>query len=165
MGLGSIYGKHERVFLISTTHGAENHGLAAAIASIKEMQKKNVVGHLYKIGRSLKTRLNAIHKKYGLEKTLNVFGEVPCRLAMSVTPSENYSAAQVKTYLLQELISQGVLFNGYFAPSYSHGEREIRATERAWHYACAKLAVALKEKDLERKLVGEPVKPVFRRFN
>jgi glutamate-1-semialdehyde 2,1-aminomutase len=165
MGLGSIYGPHERVFLISTTHGAENHSLAAAVASINEMRKNDVVGHLYRVGKSLKSRLNRIHGQYGLENILNVFGEVPCRLAMSVAPHGKYDPFQIKTYFLQELISRGILFNGYFAPSYSHGEKEIRATEKAWHHACSKLRDALDGKDLGKKLVGAPVKPVFRKYN
>lgn len=165
MQQGSIYGQHERVFLISTTHGAENHALAAAIASVKELQKKNVIKHIFKIGKELKSRLNKIHKKYDLDKVLNVYGEVNCRLAMSSAPYGNYDLFQIRTYFFQELIGQGVLFNGYFAPSFSHGEKELKATEKTWDYACKKLREALDNKNLEKKLIGPPVKPVFRKFN
>lgn len=165
MDLGGIYGKRERVFLISTTHGAEVHAVAAAIASIKELQKKKVIPHLYKIGRQLRTRLNKISKKYGLEDIVKVYGEVPCRLAASFASFGKYNSAQIKTYFLQELISKGILFNGYFAISYSHKEKEVRITERVWDYVCKKLKAALDNRDLEKKLVGEPIKPVFRKFN
>ncbi|NCN21890.1 glutamate-1-semialdehyde 2,1-aminomutase, partial [Candidatus Falkowbacteria bacterium] len=68
MNLGGINGTdHERVFLISTTHGAENHSLAAAIASLRELQEKNVPKYLAKIGASLRKELNDIHKKYDLD--------------------------------------------------------------------------------------------------
>lgn len=165
MERGGIYGGHERVFLISTTHGAENHALAAAIATISEMQKKPVIPHLHRIGALLQTRLNAVAKKHKLGETIKVFGEVPCRLAASFAAVGKYTNFQVKTYFLQELIGQGILFNGYFAPSYSHGPREVEKTVRAWDYACRQLWLALINKDLEKKLVGEPVKPVFRKYN
>lgn len=165
MDLGGIYGPQERVFLISTTHGAENHGLAAAIATIDEMRKNDVAGHMCAVGARLKECLNGIHRQYGLENILKIFGDVPCRLAMSVASHEGYDSFQLKTYFFQEIISQGILFNGYFSPSYSHGEREIKATVRAWHFACNQLKVALDRKDVEQKLIGKPVKPVFRKYN
>ncbi|OGN19558.1 MAG: glutamate-1-semialdehyde 2,1-aminomutase [Candidatus Yanofskybacteria bacterium RIFCSPLOWO2_02_FULL_45_10] len=165
MERGGIQGGHERVFLISTTHGAENHALAAAIATIKEIQGKKVIPHLYHIGALLQTRLNAIAKKYKLGEIVNVFGEVSCRLATTFAAVGTYTNFQVKTYFLQELISQGILFNGYFAPSYSHGKREIEKTVLAWDYACRKLQQAVTNKDLEKKLIGDPVKPVFRKYN
>ena len=165
MEQGSITGGKERVFLISTTHGAENHALAAAIASVKEMRNKKVIPHLHRIGALLKKRLSTITKKHNLNSVINVFGEVPCRLAVSFAASGQYTSPQVKTYFLQEIINQGILFNGSFTPSYAHGRREVERTAQAWDYACQKLKTALADKDLEKKLVGEPVKPVFRKYN
>src|SRR3989344_3963226 len=158
MSLGGIHGPQERVFLISTTHGAENHGLAAAIATLNEMKKNDVAGHMCAVGAQLKNRLNSIHGQYGLENVLNIFGDVPCRLAMSVASHGGYDSFQLKTYFFQEMISRGILFNGYFSPSYSHGEKEIEATVNAWCFACNQLKLALAHKDIERKLIGKPVK-------
>ena len=165
MSLGSIYGSHERVFLISTTHGAENHALAAAIATINELKNKDVVGHMRAVGAQLKDCLNGIHRQYGLENILNIFGGVPCRLAMSVSSHEAYDSSLLKTYFFQEIISQGILFNGYFSPSYSHGEREIETTKNAWRFACSQLRAALYHKNIKSKLIGKPVKLVFRKYN
>ena len=165
MERGGIYGGQERVFLISTTHGAENHALAAAIATIKEMKKGRVIPHLHRIGKLLQERLNAASKRYQLDKVINVFGAVPCRLATSFAAVGKYTSFQVKTYFLQELISQGILFNGYFASSFSHGIAEVKKTEQAWDFACQRLAAALSDNSLEKKLIGEPVKPVFRKYN
>ncbi len=165
MDKGSIYGDHERTFLISTTHGAENHALSAAIETIKEIKDKKVVKHLYTIGGQIRKRLNKVAEKNGLAGIVHVFGDRDCRLACSFAEQGEYSMWQVKTYFLQEIISQGILFNGYFAQSLSHGEKEIAKTERAWDYACKKLKKALENKDLEEKLIGECVKPVFRKYN
>ena len=46
MELGSITNiNEERVFLLSTTHGAEAHGLAAALAVIQTYRDNDVIGH------------------------------------------------------------------------------------------------------------------------
>src|SRR5574338_408540 len=43
-----------RVFLMSTTHGGETHGLAAAIATIGVYEREPVIEHLYRIGERLR---------------------------------------------------------------------------------------------------------------
>ncbi len=56
MDLGGIYHKKERVFLMSTTHGAETHALAASIATMKFYQNNDVTGFLNQQGLALKRR-------------------------------------------------------------------------------------------------------------
>ena len=46
MELGGLHHSKERVFLLSTTFGAEYHSLAAAIATIDIYQKENVIDFL-----------------------------------------------------------------------------------------------------------------------
>ena len=43
MELGGLDHEGERVFLLSTTHGAETHALAAAMAAVQEYQREPVV--------------------------------------------------------------------------------------------------------------------------
>ena len=45
-----------RVFLLSTTHGAETHALAAAIATMRVYQNEPVIEHLKRQGQRLKRR-------------------------------------------------------------------------------------------------------------
>lgn len=168
MKLGGIYGKdksRERVFLLSTTHGAETHTLAAAVATIKELKEKNVAVYINQLGEKLKEKLNKVNKENRLEKIIKVAGDRGGWIVSGFRDFGKYSDSQIKTYFFQELISQGILFNGFFSPSFSHGKKEIELTVKAWDYACQKLKSALDNKDLEKKLVGEPVKPVLRKHN
>jgi glutamate-1-semialdehyde 2,1-aminomutase len=165
MKLGGMFGQHERVFLLSSTHGAENHALAAGIATLKELQKHNVPKHLDKIGKKLQKKLNAISQKYDLEKVINVFGIHGSRQAVSFQSKGKYSAALIKTYFFQEMIAQGILFNGYFSPSFSHKQKEINLTAKAWEKACQKLNTTFEKGNLKKKLIGKVVKLVFRKFN
>ena len=43
MDLGSINKRQEKVFLISTTHGAETHSIQAAIETFKIFKSKKVI--------------------------------------------------------------------------------------------------------------------------
>jgi len=165
MQLGGMHGKHERVFLLSSTHGAETHALAATIKTIDEIKNKNVCSHINFIGKKIKKYINNIIKNNNLENIINIFGVHGSRMAMSVMPTEGYTALEIKTYFLQELIQQGILFNGYFAPSFSHTDVEVNKTVKAWNIACKKLKLALKQKNLEKMLIGTPIRPVFRKFN
>jgi glutamate-1-semialdehyde 2,1-aminomutase len=165
MKLGGMYGKHERVFLLSSTHGAETHALIAAMKTIDESIKHNVCAHIDKIGLKLQKKINQIIEENQLSDIMNVYGVHGGRQAASFKASGKYSAAQIKTYFFQEIIAQGILFNGYFSPSFCHKDREIDSTIKAWSKACQKLKIALADQDLEEKLVGPLVKPTFRKYN
>ncbi len=52
MELGGYDHDRERVFLMSTTHGAETHAMAAGIASMSTYRDEDVVGHLSPAGQS-----------------------------------------------------------------------------------------------------------------
>ena len=53
MERGGLLHDQERVFLLSTTHGAENHGLAAAMATMRTYQEQDVIGQIYRQGERL----------------------------------------------------------------------------------------------------------------
>jgi glutamate-1-semialdehyde aminotransferase len=165
MRLGSIYGRHgKRVHLLSSTYGGDVIGLAAAIETLKVLKKYTVSNHIGSISVLLRKRLHQIIHSEKLQDILSVIGSRG-RLALLCQPFGTCSASEVKTYFFQELIREGVLFNGYFAPSFSHGKREVEFTARAWRRACRKLRRALDSGNLREKLVGEPIKAVFRTFN
>ncbi len=121
MKLGGLYHKKERVFLISTTHGAETIALSAAMATIKEMKQKKVQAHFWKMGRKLKQGLVELIKKYSLERSVEVVGFAP-NLSMNFKNQLGVISLELKTIFLQEVTKRGILFQGYFAISYSHKE-------------------------------------------
>jgi hypothetical protein len=66
---------------------------------------------------------------------------------------------------LQEMIRNGILFQGYFAISYSHKDAEIKKTLSAFEKALVVYANALTASNREQYLIGEVCKPVFRKYN
>jgi hypothetical protein len=53
MERGGLRSPHERVFLLSTTHGAETHALAAAIAVIDTYTEEGITARLHALGDRL----------------------------------------------------------------------------------------------------------------
>src|ERR1017187_9608214 len=58
MRLGGLEHDQPRVFLLSTTHGAETHALAASLETLRIYREQNVVEFLWKQGERLRSRVN-----------------------------------------------------------------------------------------------------------
>lgn len=162
MELGGLHHDQPRVFLLSYTHGAETHCLAAAQATIRTYQEQPVIETLYRRGSQLREGLTEIARELGVQKQFYVMGR-PCNLIFVTLDVDGRPSQGMRTLLLQELIKKGI-----FAPSlvvsYSHGDREIETTLAAFRLALGVYRRALDE-GLEPFLLGRPSKPVFRRLN
>ncbi len=67
MRLGGLdHTDRPRVFLLSTTHGAETHALAAAIATMRVYQREGVIEHLYRQGARLRREAEQAIRRHGL---------------------------------------------------------------------------------------------------
>jgi glutamate-1-semialdehyde 2,1-aminomutase len=163
MRLGGLQHEEPRVFLLSATHGAETHALAAALATITYMEENPVIDHLWIYGRRLMEGFNQIAEKHGLDDHFILRGPAcsPCVLAKD---DEGRPSRELLTLFQQYLIANNVLMP-WVALSYAHGDEELELTLNAVENAFAETARALSDPPLKRHLVGEPVKPVFRRFN
>ena len=66
--------------------------------------------------------------------------------------------------MMQEMIKRGVLFQGYFLPCFSHCESDVDLFLSAFAASLDVLKKAL-DQGVGHFLVGEPIKPVFRKYN
>jgi glutamate-1-semialdehyde 2,1-aminomutase len=162
MELGGLNHDKPRVFLLSTTHGAETHSLAACVATIREMEEQDVVGHIWKVGQSLQDGLNNLAREMGLADYVNCVG-YPCNSAVITRDRDGQVSLPLRTLFLQEMTAHGVLMP-YIVVSLAHQQAEVERTLAAATEAFQVYARAL-EDGVENYLVGPPVKPVFRRFN
>lgn len=164
MELGSInrMGK-EKVFLISTTHGGETHAIGAGLATIQFYQEHKVIEKAHRTGQTIIAGARQILKEQGLEDCIQVSSSawMPAFVFKNNTGSPN---AALRTLFLQEMIRNGVLFQGIVVPSYSHNQEEIDFFLEGFRQAAAVYQKALNE-GVEKYLVGEPAKPVFRKYN
>lgn len=165
MELGGIRHDKERVFLLSTTHGAEVHGLAAAKATIEQLKAKDAIKKIWASGKKLKDGVNRVSKESGMEKLIEVTG-YDCSPIPVFRDENGATDFKLKTYVMQEIFRQGgVLFPGYFAISYSHSDGDIERTVSAFEAAIKKAKEAKDSGKLDKSIEGELIKPVFRKYN
>jgi glutamate-1-semialdehyde 2,1-aminomutase len=159
---GGIRGTRERVFLLSTTHGAETHALAAAIAVMKVYEQEPVIETLYARGERLRAGINRAVSELKMERQFSITGR-PCCLFFGTADANGAPDSLLRTLFMQEMLKRGVLAPS-FVMSYSHSEADIDHTidavaESLWVYRKAL------EDGVERYLVGQAVKSVYRKFS
>ncbi|MBM4316171.1 MAG: glutamate-1-semialdehyde 2,1-aminomutase [Deltaproteobacteria bacterium] len=163
MELGGIRQKgEEKVFLISSTHGGETISMAAAIATVEEFKKKRVLEHNHEIGRFFSEKASEVILKKHLAGLVDIVKSE--WLPLFTFKDKNGSVCPgMRTLTMQEMIKRGVLFQGIFVPCFSHNRTDVEFFMAALEETLDVYSAAL-EKGFASFLVGEPAKPVFRRF-
>ncbi len=160
MMLGSRATEGDDVFLLSTTHGAETTGLAAAIATMAVYTSEPVVDHLDRQGRRLVTGLAELSKRRGLADHVFPVG-FPCNLLFATRGPDGGPSQEFRTLFLQETVRRGVLMPSLVV-SYSHEDADIDRTLAAIDGALEVYARAMVD-GVDRHLVGAPSRVVFDR--
>src|SRR5262245_20424343 len=160
--LGGLEHDRPRVFLLSTTHGGETHGLAAAKRTIEEFRTQPVTDHLWRTGQGLMDGFNNAATKLGIADRVRMVG-VPCSPVCSFEIGGKPSPP-LQTLFQQEMIASGVLIP-WIAPSFSHAPADVERTVDAFERALEKVAQALIAGTTDGLLIGRPTRPVFRQFN
>jgi len=162
MQLGGLQHQNERVFLLSTTHGAENHTLAAAIATMQTYQEQPVVEQLERQGRRLADGIQRAIAANQLDGYFELVGR-PCNLVYATRDHTKNRSQAFRTLFLQETIQRGLIMPSLVV-SFAHSDADIDYTIAAVGEALGVYRQAL-NKGIEHYLIGRPVKPVFRTFN
>ena len=162
MRLGGLDHDQSRVFLLSTTHGAETHALAASLETLRIYREKGVIEFLWRQGSRLKALVNRSIAENRLEGYFEVMGR-PCNLVFGTRDEEKRPSQEFRTLFMQELIRRGVIAPS-FVVSYSHSDADIERTAEVVYAAHGVYRKALDE-GIEKYLESRPVKPVYRKRN
>lgn len=162
MELGGFNHKRERVFLLSTTYGAETHCLAAALETMKIYEREHVVEYLYRQGERLAKGIKEVVAETKLEGYFGVDGK-PCNLIFYTRDQNKKPSQPFRTLFMQELIKCSVIAPS-FVVSYSHSDEDIDRTIEATAKALIIYRKALEE-GVDKYLIGRSVQPVMRRFS
>lgn len=163
MSLGGLHHTHApRVFLLSTTHGAESPSLGAAMETMRIYRDEPVTEHLHAIGERLRVELQAVIDAHALTGYVTLAGR-GCSLVYGTLDADRKPSQPMRTLFMQEMIARGILAPSLLT-SYSHDEGDVSQTVAAADGALAVYRRAL-EDGPERFLVGPPTAPVYRRFN
>ena len=75
MEVGGLYHDRKRVFLLSTTHGAESTGLAAGLATMRFYKDQPVIETFNRLGSRLKAGLDELIAARGLQDYVEILGK------------------------------------------------------------------------------------------
>ena len=163
MRLGGTEHEQERLFLLSTTHGGETHSLAAAIATIKEIQTHDIIEHFWQTGKSLIDGIREAALEVGAERYITMFG-YDVKPGFIIKDENGNQSSSARTLFLQETIKRGLLMP-YIVPSYSHKANDIKFAIDCIRDALIVIKEAAEGPGIRSQLDGSDVKPVFRKYN
>ena len=162
MELGGLHHEKERVFLLSTTHGAETHTLAAAIETMKTYIEEPVIETIWHRGERIKRGFETAIARHNMQDYVQVIGK-PCAQVFVCRDPEGRPSQHYRSLFLQETIKRGLLMTSLIN-SYSHSEDDIDYTVARVDEALEIYAQAI-ERGTDDFLVGRPSNVVYRRYN
>ena len=163
MALGGSTERGERVFLVSTTHGAESAALAAMLKTLEIFERDRVIEHNWRRGAALKTRLLAAIEQAGLTPHITVLG-YPCLLLVDVDRPARGAGAR-----MEDAPVPGARPRGHPLPGRDVSDRLARRRglrrDRAGVRACAAAGGrGVAHGSVAGFLEGPAIRPVFRKF-
>lgn len=166
MPISVLAGKKEYMNIMpdifySFTFGGEVLSIAAAIATIKEMEKENVIGYIWEKGEYLKNKTENLIKENQLEDVIKIKGK-PCWTGLMISSTEKYTHLEIESYLQQEILNAGFLWHGQHNMSFSHTQDDVEGLLEIYSTVFRKLKNLLDEGELKENLLGEPVTDYFK---
>lgn len=162
MERGGLRSHDERVFLLSTTHGAETHALAAAIAVMDVFVTEGTAATLVNIGTRLAAGVTNVARSHGIDAHLVVRGH-PSNLVFATLDGDGRPSQEYRTLFMRELIKHNVLAPS-FVVSAAMTDDDLDQTFAAVDAAAVVYAKALEAGDPTPWMGGRPTKPVFRPY-
>jgi glutamate-1-semialdehyde 2,1-aminomutase len=137
---------------ISSTAWSEGVGPAAALATIRKMQRVDVPAHVTGIGERFRAGLTTLAAAHG----------VPLRLdghaALTSLTFAHRQALAMQTLFTVRMLDRGFLASGAFYPSLAHETGHVDAfLAAAADHVFGELATAMRNDDVESR-IGGPVK-------
>ncbi|MFM9607494.1 glutamate-1-semialdehyde 2,1-aminomutase [Streptomyces niveiscabiei] len=161
MELGGLRSSGDRVFLLSTTHGAETHALAAAMAVQSVYVEEGITARLHTLGDRLAAGVRDAAAGMGVGDHVVVRGRAS-NLVFATLDPEGRPSQEYRTLFLRCLLAGGVLAPSFVVSS-ALTDADVDRTVEVVGQACAVYRKALDAGDPTPWMGGRAVKPVFRR--
>lgn len=166
MPISALVGKKEHMKVVedifySFTFGGEALSISAALATIKEMEEKNVIDFLKKQGTKIKEEVNALADKHGISDYVELVGHPTWTLfSIKDAPSANHTL--IESYIQQEAIQRGFLWEASHNVSFSFTDEIVDSLISMYDEVFANLKKHLDAGDLEDQLIGGMVSNIFK---
>jgi glutamate-1-semialdehyde 2,1-aminomutase len=160
VGRADVMNVMEDIFF-SFTFGGEALSLAAALATMKKLQREAVLETIFERGSVFEKALKEKVSHYGLGDVLHVTGH-PSWILLQIKDHEKFDNFTIRTFMMQEMMRQGILTLGTHMLSYAHTDDDIQALINAYDHFLSRLKEGLEQGTLKELLDCEPLKPLFK---
>jgi len=150
----------EEVFF-SFTFGGETLSLAASLATMTKLQTHPVIETIRQRGEQLMSGLKQQIARHGLSHFISLSGH-PAWSFVVISDAESYSAWEIKTLFMQEMLARGVLTFGTHNISYAHGAGDIDMVLDVYDKVLPVLRDAVENRKMHELLRCKPIEPLFR---
>jgi len=146
---------------ISSAYWDDNIGVAASLATLRELERRDAVGHFQRIGTFFKEQVDAAAAAVGLDASCEGVAAHP-RIRLGAEDAA--TAAKVNTLFIQENARRGVILATGFMFNCAHGEAEVEQTAAVVRQSFAVIAEGLERGTLDELLAVPPQEDLFRRL-
>lgn len=147
---------------ISTTFGGDSIAMAAALETIKILEKPGFYDHITKIGTILRNGIQEKIDQYDLQRVLSVSG-LPQHCGLAFEGHGELTYLDIQSIYSQTMIQNGILVFTIYFLNLHHTEKETQAYLDATDKALALIRDAVDKDCVDGILQGGKVDPVFKR--
>jgi len=164
--MGAVVGRREFMepaaqMFISSAYWDDNIGVAAALTTLKELQRRDAVAHFERIGASFKERINRVAGEVGLEAECTGVAAHP---VIQIKVDDPQATRKVNTLFIQENARRGVILpNGFFF-NCAHDDEALDITEEAVRGSFTIIKEGLENNRLDELLEVPLQEDLFRRL-
>ena len=160
VGRADVMSWFNKVFF-SSTHGGEALSLAACLATLNEIRRKDVVSHLWRVGTGLKEETNRLIENNGINDFVACIG-LPPWTGLRFRDAQGNDSLLLRSLFQQEVLKRGLLTHGNHMLTFSHDEAVIQETLRIYTEVFEILADATRNGNVEQRLEGTPLQSILR---
>ena len=151
----------EEVFF-SFTAGGEAASLAACLATLSKLERCAAVPQLWRQGERICEHANRTAAAAGVADAIRCVGLGP-RTVMTFTCDDGEPWWSLKSLFQQECVKRGLLFTGAHNMALAHDDLAVKTACEVYDEVLPLVAEAIRREDVDARLEGLPVEPVFRK--
>jgi len=144
----------DNIFFSGTMFG-ETLSLAAAIATIKKLERDDIIQKLWWVGSHLAAKAKALVADYSLRDVITFSGQPPFWRV-------HFRDDQIAALFRKEMIASGTLIAASHNICAAHGPSEITRVLRSYDHALGVIRDAIDNNNIAERLAGATVGPMVR---
>ncbi|MBU2869963.1 aminotransferase class III-fold pyridoxal phosphate-dependent enzyme [Colwellia sp. E2M01] len=164
--ISAVVGRKDIMMLMediffSGTFAGETLSLVATKSVLAELQNKPILEHIHSMGQLLIDGLDSLIEQYQAHDWLSVCGHASWSFFM-IKDKGDYSAIELKSLFLQNMLENGILINASHNLNYAHKKQDIENLLRIYEQTIKLLIETIEQKSFAMVFHGKLLEPVFR---